>query len=573
MDALDHLQNDSVLQPDSAEAEVSAMNQNGTLNSTLSESFVKMLDDPSLVADDLEENVAPNEHSDTNIPAKGMKPVQPNLSGNAPAKNDGEEVKNVENLKETLYSLDLFLHEIAYEKPDSFPDSNLRVIFKFLDFPPVRISPTIEKQQNVAGDAGSAVSQASKEGRTKLKCVVNIGKSCLFRSSYANLKARCSKVPLYIMLMQEDEGSGVDHFLGSAAVNIYQYIDSIESGYLNIPLKNDGYVTGTYAMYSLIGHETSKITISLRVKDFGVHMLNHFMCIHDGRRHQLNTMIENQTSHSKAATPSRHIVRVSSSLDSSGMLRASRQSQVSSTIAGEDDSNEFEVEDRSTSTNPTSEQWEMGKDEYEEVKNEQDSVDVPVDRDTLVERALYLMKPRPGDVSTTRGKAQDVFESTSSHHSTALPSGLDMELPPALVYTHVGPESDEDDDGNAEPVTKTVKPVVAEVPSLEMGPLQSGSSGLKIKSKRPSGTRSSRVSPRNAQSIRRLSGDRSSPKNVSTRQVSRSPRQRQDKYSDGRLSAADRRKREKQLREMWSGKIKEGRAYDGNTSSTSMSRD
>ena len=100
-------------------------------------------------------------------------------------------------------------------------------------------------------------------------------------------------------------------------MNIYQYIDSIESGYLNIPLKNDGYVTGTYAMYSLIGHETSKITISLRVKDFGVHMLNHFMCIHDGRRHQPNTMIENQTSHSKAATPSRHIVRVSSSLDSS----------------------------------------------------------------------------------------------------------------------------------------------------------------------------------------------------------------------------------------------------------------
>ena len=79
---------------------------------------MKMLDDPSLVADDLEENVAPNEHSDTNIPAKGMKPVQPNLSGNAPAKNEGEEVKNVENLKETLYSLDLFLHEIAYEKPD-----------------------------------------------------------------------------------------------------------------------------------------------------------------------------------------------------------------------------------------------------------------------------------------------------------------------------------------------------------------------------------------------------------------------------------------------------------------------
>ena len=57
MDALDHLQNDSVLQPDAAEAEVPASNQNSTLNSTLSESFVKMLDDPSLVADDLEENI------------------------------------------------------------------------------------------------------------------------------------------------------------------------------------------------------------------------------------------------------------------------------------------------------------------------------------------------------------------------------------------------------------------------------------------------------------------------------------------------------------------------------------
>ena len=140
-------------------------------------------------------------------------------------------------------------------------------------------------------------------------------------------------------------------------MNIYQYVDD-RIWILKHTLKNDGYVTGTYAMYSLIGHETSKVTISLRVKDFGVHMLNHFMCIHDGRRHQPNTMIENQTSHSKAATPSRHIVRVSSSLDSSGR-RASRQSQVSSTIAGEDDSNEFEVEDRNTSTNPTSEQWEM----------------------------------------------------------------------------------------------------------------------------------------------------------------------------------------------------------------------
>ena len=166
-DALDHLQNDSVLQPDAAEAEVPASNQNSTLNSTLSESFVKMLDDPSLVADDLEENIAPSEYNDTNSPAKGMKAVQPNLSGNAPAKNEGEEVKNVENLKETLYSLDFFVHEIAYENPDSFPDSNLRIIFKFLDFPPVRISPTIETQQTVAGDAGSAVPQASKEGRTK----------------------------------------------------------------------------------------------------------------------------------------------------------------------------------------------------------------------------------------------------------------------------------------------------------------------------------------------------------------------------------------------------------------------
>ena len=183
------------------------------------------------------------------------------------------------------------------------------------------------------------------------------------------------------------------------------------------------------------------------------------------------------------------------------------------------------------------------------------------------------MRPRPGDVSTTRGKAQNVFESSNSHHSAALPSGLDMDLPPALVYTHVGPESDEDDDVQAEPVTKPVKPVVAEVPSLEMEPLQSGSSGFENQVKGPSGTRSSRVSPRNAQSIRRLSGDRSSPKNVSTRQVSRSPSKGRTKYSDGRLSAADRRKREKQLREMWSGKIKEGRAYDGNTSSTSMSRD
>ena len=570
MDALDHLQNDSVLQPDADEARVSASNQNETLNSTLSESFVKMLDDPSLIAEDLEENVPPGEHSETNIPAKGMKPVQPNPPGNASTKNEGEEVKNIENLKETLYSLDLFLHDIAYEKPNSFPNTNLRVVFKFLDFPPVRISPTIEAQQN----EGSAVPQARKEGRSKLKGVVNIGKSCLFRSSYASLKARCSKVPLYIMLVQEDEGSGIDHFLGSAAVNIYQYIDSIESGYLNIPLKNDGYVTGTYAMYSLIGHETSKVTISLRIKDFGVHMLNHFMCIHDGRRHQPNTMIENETSQSKAATPSRHIVRVSSSLDSSVMLRASRQSHVSSTVAGEDDSNEFEVEDRSVSTNPTSEQWEMGKDEYEEVKNEQDSIDVPLDRDTLVERALSLMRPRPEDVSTTRGNAQNVFESSNSHHSAMLPSGLDMDLPPALVYTHVGPESDEDDEDEDEPpVTKPVKPVVTEVPPLEMEPPQSGSSGLKIKSKRPSGTRSSRMSPRNAQSIRRLSGGRSPPKITSTRQMARSPRHSKDKYSDGRLSAADRRKREKQLREMWSGKIKEGRAYDGNTSSRSISSD
>ena len=81
------------------------------------------------------------------------------------------------------------------------------------------------------------------------------------------------------------------------------------------------------------------------------------------------------------------------------------------------------------------------------------------------------------------------------------------------------------------------------------------------------------MSPRNAQSIRRLSGGRSPPKIISTRQMARSPRHSKDKYSDGRLSAADRRKREKQLREMWSGKIKEGRAYDGNTSSRSISSD
>ena len=106
---------------------------------------------------------------------------------------------------------------------------------------------------------------------------------------------------------------------------------------------------------------------------------------------------------SKAISPSRPVVHLSSP-HSSALLRASSQNtQVStssllqSTHDGdtEDDSNEFGVEDGSISTNPTSEQWELGRDEYDELTKEQEGNDNNTDnndKDTLVERALSLMK-------------------------------------------------------------------------------------------------------------------------------------------------------------------------------------
>ena len=599
--ALDILQqNDSILeQANVSNIQAPSSNNNSTMNSTLTESFVKMLDEPSFVGGALEE-----EDKDVSFgAAKGMTSIHSNNIDTTTMDKEGEIVTNLENLKDTLFSLDLFIHEIEYEKPESFPDAELRLIFKFLDFPPVRISPKIvgQKQGNNVNSSSSSSTSSKRPDDSdnnnnnnnnsndnnddddddtyrkdrKKEGKVNLGKSCLFRSSYATLKARCSQVPLYIMLVLEDSttsGSGVDHFIGSAAVNIFQYVDSIESGYLNIPLKNDGYVTGTYALYSLIGHKTSTVTISLRVKDFGIHMLNHFMGIHELKQQTQTTAPPT----SKAISPSRPVVHLSSP-HSSALLRASSQNtQVStsslfqSTHGGdtEDDSNEFGVEDGSISTNPTSEQWELGRDEYDELTKEQEGNDNNTDnndKDTLVERALSLMKPRPGNVSTSRGEVENTLEPSTSHHSTMLPSGLitENELPPALVYTHVGPDSDAEEDGaDNRKNTKIEEPkVVKEVmPSPSQPPRQSkpGSSGLKIKSHRPDGNRSTRISPRNARNARRLSGDRrASPSgSPSSTSFTRSKR-------DGRLSAAERRKREKQLKEMWSGKIKEGKAYNG----------
>ena len=73
---------------------------------------------------------------------------------------------NRSNLKDTLFSLDLFIHEIEYEKPESFPDAELRLIFKFLDFPPVCISPKIvgQKQGNNVNSSSSS-STSSKRPR------------------------------------------------------------------------------------------------------------------------------------------------------------------------------------------------------------------------------------------------------------------------------------------------------------------------------------------------------------------------------------------------------------------------
>jgi hypothetical protein len=572
MDALDHLQNDSIL----LAQEVSNIDppnslNNTTMNSTLTESFVKMIDEPSFIGGELQEE-------SVNTAAKGMPAVQSNNTDKSTVNNEGEIVDNLENLKETLFSLDLFIHEIAYEKPSSFPEAELRLIFKFLDFPPVRISPTIMQtspQQNDINNNSvddTSSSNNNNNNNNKRAGKVNLGKSCLFRSSYASLKARCSQVPLYMMLVLEDSNSGIDHFIGSAAVNIYQYVDSIESGYLNIPLKNDGYVTGAYALYSLIGHETSKVTISLRVKDFGVHMLNHFICMHGKKKGtQQQQAIESTPLSSNAISPSRPIVHLVSPRASSVVLRASQNTQASTSSIfksgqeeeeeDEDESNEFGVEDGSISTNPTSEQWELGKDEYSDLMKE-GNIDKSKDQDTLVERALSLMQPRAGNISISKGEVENMFQPSTSHHSAMLPSGLitENELPPALLYTHIGPDSDKEEDDhirNSEHKSRAVKEVMS--PPKTSRTNRPGSSGLKIKSRRPDINRSTRnISPRNAQSARRLYSNRKKSPNGSVS----SPLARNNR-SDGKLSAADRRKREKQLKEMWSGKMKQGKAYDG----------
>ena len=56
MDALDHLQNDSILlAQDVSNIEPSNSLNNTTMNSTLTESFAKMIDEPSFVGGELQE--------------------------------------------------------------------------------------------------------------------------------------------------------------------------------------------------------------------------------------------------------------------------------------------------------------------------------------------------------------------------------------------------------------------------------------------------------------------------------------------------------------------------------------
>jgi hypothetical protein len=557
--------------------------------SGLADSFIILIDEPSF---EVEDSFVRTSQLSESLNASNL----PQPTAGQPGKEaeggeeegEGEDVYSEVHLKPTLFSIDLFVHDIKYKRPASFPKTGLQVVFKFMDFPPVRMSKALEELEI---ESGEGLEGADGAGGSNV--ALDQGKSCLFRSSYADLKSRVNVVPLYVMLLLDNAGNDdagnsekVDHFVGSAAVDLSSYVESIEGGHLNVPIANDGYVTGLYRLYNLVGREAAQVKISLRVKNFGVHMLSHFMRVHG------KTGLPSVPT-ADAASPSRPVHLSPPVKKPEPIAVASYKgddSVMDESLAGAEDTSmdsdeTFGIEDDSVSSRPTSEQWALGMDE---------SVDDPAteSRESDIDRALRLMKPRVLEVGNSFGES-DMLPVTS-HHEDQLPSGLLVgdALPPAMVYTHIGPSDDDDEEGPSEPPVDEGQDSGRETApfrtksGLRIGsgkrkPNQRPTSSSKapsgmVASPRPTappsrGQRGHRVSPRN--SIRKLNkgssaaSPRATP--VSRNDFAGGKKQGEEEGSEAgvkavKLSAADRRKRERQLRAMWSGKMNPNeRAFDG----------
>jgi hypothetical protein len=558
---------------------------------SLGDSYINLLDEPSFVdGPDISLRASLGtigEDDDVGASQKGEKDIlETAASDGEPGIDEEEEDVVVEecHLKPSLFSLDVFVHNLEFHRPKTFPASTgAQVVFKFMDFPPVRVV-------HPAAMSTATAPTAAKNGRPnkaqKETLALNSGKSCLFRSSFADLRARCNAVPLYLLFLLDNETDGetVDHLIGSAAINLSTYVESIEIAgfYRDVPMSNDGYVTGSYQLYNLIGRESATVKVSLRVKNFGVHMLSHFMRLHASSAGKLPVLRQSSSS-SAAPSPSRpvHIAPPAAVTSATVSVRSSAeldegQTTIDTSVGSSMDSIEtFGVEDDSLSTNPTSEQWALGQEESIA------GLDSP--RETDVDRALRLMRPHVMEVGNSFNAVDDEDCAPTSHHKHNLP--FEDMLPPAMVYTHVtGIDSEPDEEepphiprGRTAPPGIDSEPDEEEPPHIPRGrtapPTREALERLRVDEDAEEPTTIPHGSPRRKMAIvksparpalarsphqRRSAPSSKSPMPPSSARpaatgLSPSPRSRRKSSPEkGALSAAERQKRERRLRSLWS---------------------
>ncbi|KAI3385998.1 hypothetical protein SNEBB_009318 [Seison nebaliae] len=183
------------------------------------------------------------------------------------------------NLSKALFTFDVFVRYIQLEQRQRI--RRPIVIYKFLDYTPLRINYLSESNGETAISTDTIVSPNQPSNQV---IYFNEGKSSAFYDDFNCITKRSEVLPLYILVSESyDEASLVTY--ATTNINISTLFDSIRQ---RVYLTNSTsspvvavYPPSVIVLYNLMGKEVGTISMSLRLVYFGMEFLNEVQWLND----------------------------------------------------------------------------------------------------------------------------------------------------------------------------------------------------------------------------------------------------------------------------------------------------